>query len=95
MENRYQQAIEWPKQVPVLTADDMCKGVFHGPNGTRCLAGWMDNVFNDHAARYVARCAIIEIAGVDITAYNDNPRRKLSSLARTWNRAMARLGYTE
>ena len=31
---------------------------------------------------------------VGIPAYNDNPRNPKALLARAWNRAMARLGYT-
>ena len=87
--------MRYPKDVPILEAHHLCKGSY-GTNDIHCLSGWMYEVFQDGLARADASRAIKQVAGADrIVEFNDAPGRKLSFLAKTWNRAMAVLGYTE
>lgn len=88
--------MKWPKEVPMLEAEDIHKGAPNGPHGSHCLYGWCNKVFyrgsNTKAAEVIEE--LIWKQGSDwIIAYNDNPRRHKKTIARTWNKAMAKLGY--
>lgn len=37
----------WPKELPVLTEDDICKNALSGPDGTRCALGWARHSFGN------------------------------------------------
>ncbi len=86
----------WPESVPVLTADDFCRGRYHGPNGTHCLAGHALAIKGTGPVLWDILEAIRDEAGCRrVPAFNDNPRNSKAKLARVWNRAMRKLGYTE
>ena len=86
---------KWPKTVPILEADDICRQYLHGDNGRHCLAGWKLVVFGDARDQVYER--LYEEAGVGamnwigLTRFNDTKPK--AEVARVWNRAMARLGY--
>lgn len=82
----------WPKEVPVLTARDIHKGSLDGPNGTHCLYGWLYKSFGAFSIPTKAFEQLRDDCGTPLLGnFNDsNPKRKV---ARTWNRAMAKLGY--
>ena len=89
---------QWPTEVPILTANDMCKGEWS--KGKRCcLAEWNDRVFSDlsDVVRKEIKAVIFdevkEVGRVElVTDFNDS--HPLALNARVWNRAMYRLGYT-
>lgn len=91
----------WPATVPVLEAEDICKGHLNGPNGTHCLGGWIYEAFpcnEDKQVRVMkllqAECDIESGGGFSsIANYNDAMPKEDS--AALWNRVMRRLGYTE
>jgi len=82
----------WPKEVPILTADDMFKKDNDGPGGRHCLVGWKYNTFKNFRERCTVHLKLIDEIK-DITEFNDKKGRHLSTLARVWNRAMYALGY--
>ena len=87
---------KWPTEVPVLEAKDIHKGSFDGPNGTHCLAGWRDMTFGSPEGQpwNVAYDAISSECGdLETMEFNDNEKTPKARIARTWNRAMAKLGY--
>lgn len=84
----------WPKTVPILEPHHIHKGDYDGLNGTHCLAGWWQQAFAKREERWAAWKAIqCAVGSVDPTQFNDSRRRPKSTIARAWNRAMARLGY--
>ena len=90
--------MDWPKQVPILTADDIHKGSLQSADGTRCcLLGWGCRVFGSWClAPYTFREAIYKEAGTSfLPTFNDSRKRSKQEIADVWNRAMARLGYTD
>lgn len=89
-----------PRTVPILSAEDMCKGEFK--KGDRCCLMGHANKFTDDQYRrlvidVLTKVLIYEIRTEtsNIPEFNDKRNRPLSYLARVWNRAMYRLGYTE
>ena len=83
--------MSWPRTVPVLTAKDIARGVFH-LGDKHCLRGWVHTIFGAREKRLVV-AALEEQTGRAISLYNDrNPK---SAVAGAWNGAMRRLGYTE
>ncbi len=90
--------IAWPGEVPILSAEDMHKGGFDGPNDTHSLGGWATLVFVGGVEMFGVAIAIADEAGVrrtyqDINDFNKAPGIRRSTLAKVWNRAMASLGY--
>jgi hypothetical protein len=92
---------QWPAEVPILTANDMCKGDY--VKGVRCcLLGRLDEVFKSESADIFeeARRQIQMTLGEEldcghftcVISFNDS--HPLTLNARVWNRAMYRLGYT-
>jgi len=89
---------QWPEEVPILTANDMCKGDWS--KGRRCcLAEWNDRMFPDldDVVRKEIRLVVTDEIGhphsyPSVTEFNDS--HPLALNARVWNRAMYRLGYT-
>ena len=95
----------WPEEVLMLTDNNMCRNVYATEDGTKmCLLGWSYEVFPSclqqrNLVRAALTKSIEEVAGKSYTGgsihfANDNIRR-LSLVARIWNRAMYLLGYTE
>ena len=92
--------LDWPKTAPILEEKDIHKGSIRGPNNTRCLLGhrrkWLG--LNSYNMEQITNDAIIiagSIKNRKIAVFNDEPHRSKKDLAKTWNRAMALLGYTE
>lgn len=96
--------------MPVLTARHMCKGAYDQNLGEKnekhCLAGWVRTIFRegkDWKQRDVLLDAleleIKEVAGftnwIRIQNWNDRKDVSLAKLAKVWNGAIERLGYTE
>jgi hypothetical protein len=90
---------KWPKEVPVLRAEDICRHRMNGAHGTRCLLGWSIETFGyawlEPAAQKAVETLEKECGCPYIDSFNDDRRNSLATVARTWNKAMARLGYTE
>ena len=88
---------EWPDEVPILTADDICRGRKSDGHGRHCLTGWRDEVFGLVVSNEIfvtVSDALTAECGTDlIVDFNDLPTRPAGEIARAWNRAMARLGY--
>lgn len=105
-------SISWPKEVPILEAEDICRGNFHRGEKA-CLSGWVLTVINIQYPRFndiikrdclqnKIRKSIMEeiiriksIDGPSIVLFNDNMLYSKKLIAQIWNKAMARLGYTE
>lgn len=85
--------LRWPKEVPILTARNMHKGSFshQSRDDCHCLFTWSMNVFP--VASSVRQMIRKTIRRKSIVSFNDDPRNSKSTLARVWNRAMAKLGY--
>jgi hypothetical protein len=100
---------KWPTEVPILTAEDMCKKQLYGPYGTACLVGHARRTFNAYDASIKDRgifgqvykallktCSKREDAVYtfyEVAVYNDS--HTLAENAKVWNEAIAALGYTE
>lgn len=91
----------WPKEVPILEADDFCRDQFVDRSGRACLSWRVATTFSHHhydaVVHQLFRAA--EMLGAtgsypSLVAYNDNRANPKSLVARIWNRAMAKLGYT-
>ena len=89
---------EWPEQVPILDASDICKNDYNGPNNTRCLDEWMRITFPICRVRMRVqerlRAKILSKSGgllMHLEHYNDIYPKKES--AKLWNEVMAELGY--
>lgn len=89
----------WPKEVPVVTVDDMCIGPFHkGKCG--CILYWLGSIFVDPNYNRsdlwdVADGVSVEL-GLDDTAgttWGDVGRVTKKNAARVVNRTTAKLGY--
>ena len=92
---------KWPEEVPILTAQDIHKGSLHSRDGCRhCLLGWLIEAFPiytlDEAVvrRRAQETVETEIGTAFIAKHNDSRSVSKEQLAREWNAAMARLGYT-
>lgn len=95
---------KWPEVVPILDSDEFCKGTLHDGKGRMCLMGHALSVFGDGPWASSLPCEVffairaeMREHGYDdhITAFNDAPGRRYATLAKVWNGAMKRLGYTE
>lgn len=95
----------WPKEVPILSARDMFKTHYDGPCGTHCLLGWVQEAFpgyfHDKVENAIERtmqessnATHRKFAHFGIVYMNDAILTKKQA-ADVWNKAMARLGYTE
>lgn len=88
--------MNWPKEVPILKAKDICKGRFDGPNNTHCLAGWAKKYWPDNYAKIWD--VLNEMVSPDfyyVYTFNDNPNITKKECVNLWNQCMANLGYTE
>lgn len=90
---------QWPNTVPILTADDFCRGMSRC-GSQLCLASWLTKTFPNVHARGEATAALFEEikrftnpVSVTLIRFNDNPRNSRQLLADVWNGAMKRLGY--
>lgn len=90
-------SIKWPKTVPILLARDIHKGSMHSESGKKhCLIGYAVTVFPDIMAKDKTLNTIKEIIGTHcVIEWNDNPLTPKSLIAKVWNKAMGRLGYTQ
>lgn len=94
-----------PEQVYVLEAEDFCKGVYYNDKGQRCLSGWAHYHFNSYYQNDLLKeilsyeCIKASKKSKDnfyhIPGFNDSPKRSFETLAKVWNRFIARLGYVE
>lgn len=96
-------APNWPESVPVLTAEDIHRGSYHGPDETHCLYGWCMEVCGHSEKRDLWNGSVAQRLGAElqktigpgwmVSRFNDrNPPAKV---AEVWNATMRRLGYTE
>lgn len=105
---------KWPKEVDIVTEQDICKGMRHDGAGRHCLQGLLDNNFGKcfklNGTRSMAVYNEIRQKAVDaiyceiqaerqesadcIVSFNDKDVTPKSLIAKVWNRAMYRLGYT-
>ena len=83
----------WPKEVPILTCNNMHKGGLNGPRKTHCLIGWCHEVFPGSRVHRVICTLEDVIQHPSIASFNDDSQRPKTELARVWNKAMAKLGY--
>ncbi len=83
------------KEVPWLTAEDMCKGKMRGPNDTHCLVGWADlidpNFQHGIMAAVSNQCWKRDRKGTP--ASNDAHTNQEN--VELWHRALASLGWEE
>jgi hypothetical protein len=99
----------WPKEVPVLEAGDICKERMD-KGEQHCLLGWTYEVFGcDYSGCKIATTQTNAIIGdlekacggdvcmwgSPVAAFNDEKYRKKSTIAKVWNKVMAKRGYTE
>ena len=92
----------WPKVVPILTEDDICRGVLEKCE-SRCLRGWAIETFGGHMvgvfgnpsveANKVLRTIRLDV-GMNTVLFNDSRKNSLKRIAAAWNRAVRKLGYT-
>ena len=94
---------EWPETALVLTGADFCRGKFTDGE-CHCLVGWCGVVFGGsgrgchlYTQTYKALLKECEIEcgfclGF-VSCFNDDPTNSLATLARVWNRFIARLSY--
>lgn len=86
----------WPSRVPILSADEICRGAECDGNGRHCLYGWTKEAFDALPVRQQVWNAIAhEVGTQSIMWFNDNPHNSYKQIADAWNSTMARLGYTE
>lgn len=90
-------ATDWPDSVPVLTAKDIHRGTWDGPDGTHCLLGHGRQLnVASHKAWSELVHALDEATGKQgIAEFNDDLSNSATQIANVWNRAMRSLGYTE
>jgi len=90
----------WPKKVPILDADDIYKGGLQC--GDRmCLRGWAISTFGgamvggygspSQEAKEVLGLILRDV-GRPPSSFNDN--NEPAVVAKAWNRAIKKLGYT-
>ena len=87
--------MKYPETVPILSANDICRYSL-SRHGKHCLRGWQQTVFGDYDSTPISdvdKALTIACGTREIMTFTDTPRRKLSVVARAWNRAMALLGY--
>lgn len=93
-----------PAEVDVLEENDFCKESISNPQGQKCLIGWFDtyfdklNLMNRVDTEELLRTECNRITKrkrgcLGIAEFNDSKTRKTKTLARVWNRFIARLGY--
>lgn len=90
----------WPTEVPVLSAEDICRDEYDS-GSKHCLCGWRWEVFG--VSGNVPSLKVFHTVKAEIKAetgfargeegFNDDQSVSLRTIARVWNRAMARLGY--
>ena len=90
------KSLQWPKQVPILDADDIYQGGFDGPNGTHCFIGWANKTFkNDDDSPDSPRMTVVREAhnriGSSVVTWNDQSSK--DAVARMWNSIMRKYGY--
>ncbi len=93
-------APDWPESVPVLTAKDIHRGGYDGPNGTHCLLGHARSRFGRFqwyggAVEAALIDAVHDAGGLSVASFNDDPTNAKTAIANVWNKAMRSLGYTE
>ena len=94
-------ATRWPKEAPILDASDFCRGTYH--HGTKsCLLGHANNFISPCGPKSAEVHAAIVNAmwdfgwrGFWIDDFVDCRNNSLRLFAKVWNKAMAKLGYTE
>lgn len=95
--------VRYPKEVPILSARDICRGWADGPNGNHCLWGWNKVVFGPSASMGTRPYDLLQAAVVrasqsmhnDMTDFNDDKVNSKRKIAAVWNEVMVELGYTE
>lgn len=100
---------KWPESVPILTGEDILQdGRYHELDicpeedisveyeGRSCLVGWTRRTFEPGNVLEKARLILSNQIPQDygITYWNDDIATA-EEAAQVWNRAMAKLGYTE
>ena len=91
----------WPKEVDVVTADDICRRQFGDREKAYpekcCFAGWLMHWFGHYKPEYYeAQNAAAGIIGTfNLPSWNDSWVRRNSTVARAINQTTASLGYTE
>ena len=87
--------LKWPETLPILTADDFCRGAYDSGKQS-CLIGWTRKVSNDPRVRTEIRRAIKKYTGTPtVVDFNDDPENSFTRLARVWNQARRKLGFTQ
>ena len=85
----------WPTQVPVLTAED---SYLNDPDGRRIrintIGYWISRTFAFGSTAYVDAYRALRRGHDDWRTCDGKPSSP-QACATIWNRAMARLGYTE
>jgi hypothetical protein len=71
-------------KIPVLTADDICKGTLSIWGGRRCLVGWVQHIFDKQRKRLSAISIIrSQISNADVPEWNDSHSKE--ECAAAWN----------
>ena len=100
----------WPREVPILTGKDIIRGSVNSSDGKKhCLVGWMyvafgrtngggcdDTVWRQllreiNAARHPRKT---KVKWSSVAVFNDRAHVSRAFIAKIWNRAMYKLGYT-
>ena len=82
----------WPEAVPVLTADDICKGsLYKGEKA--CLIGWTVKCFLGDEYLEVIQRLLTNGRAQHLALFNDT--HTLEENADLWNQTMQGFGYTE
>lgn len=93
----------WPKKVPILDADDICRFAFNEGN-KHCLVGWIVDTFGGRATglsdyEYSREGSIVADEIIkDVNRwpmnFNDDITNSSEDIAKVWNKTMRNLGYT-
>jgi hypothetical protein len=84
-----------PEEVPILTGKDFCRRSLHDGAGKHCMLGWSDEVFGVYKDYffYIEAKKVTGFDKMSVASMNDNTANSLETLAKIWNRVMARWGY--
>lgn len=99
---KIQRFSDMPDEIRVLEPEDFCKGILFNENGQRCLMGWLESEFKGVSEvcgldlLLLSECKSVAKKPMRyVCDFNDSPKRSMKTLARVWNRFIARLGYTK
>ena len=87
---------EWPKEVPILTAKDICRRWLKLPTKqeVRCLLGWTFDIFGMGQEMIIVEKLLAKRCRKPIDEFNDDPKNSKTKIAQIWNDTMKEMGST-